>query len=78
MGTRCEDTGDLCSFHCSIYVPSLLLLPSPPAAIEEILGQGRWPPQPRVQLPFSLFFPVLDAHGNHTESLAAWAVLNKA
>lgn len=52
-----------------------------PQTDEEILGQRCRPPQPRFQLPFSLFFPVLDAHGSHTESLTkpgCLAVLNKA
>lgn len=51
-----------------------------PQADEEILGQGCWPPRPRVELPFSLFFPVLDAYSSHTESLTetgCLAVLNK-
>lgn len=42
-------------------------------ADEEILGQGCWPPWPRIQLPFSLFFPVVDAHSDHIEKLMeAW------
>lgn len=50
-------------------------------ADEEILGQRCWPPWHRIQLPFSLFFPVEDAHGDRIEKLMeAWlpAVLNKA
>lgn len=42
-------------------------------ADEEILGQGCWPPWPRIQLSFSLFFPVVDAHSDHIEKLMeAW------